>query len=95
MRDSSEYTTNHDWQSIHDISETFIQSVRPAVRTSSLKQKAASYLDRKDPSKPLSKTELRKLLSKARKMKRSNEKGERARGIRLEKQVLRVFNVDR
>ena len=94
MRDSSEYITNHDWQSIQDLSETFTQSDKPAVRTSSLQQKAESYLDLKDPSKPLTKTEIRKLLSKARKMKRSNEKGERARGTQLEKQVLRVFNVD-
>lgn len=94
IKDISDYDSDHDWQSILELSERYSTESRPAHQAP-LKERAASYLDRDDPNQPLSKTELRQLLSKARKMKQSTKKEERARGISLEKEVQRAFNMHR
>jgi hypothetical protein len=94
IKDISDYDSNHDWQSILELSERYSQDPRPAHQPP-LKERAASYLDRKDPDQPLSKSELRQLLSKARKMKKSTKKEDRARGTLLEKEVQRAFNMHR
>lgn len=91
-----DHDTQHDWHSIYTIWEDFSAIPNPEFRPpGALKRQAAEYLRDYDPHKPLSKTDLRKLLSKAQKMKNSTRKGERARGILLEKQVLSAFNLQR
>jgi hypothetical protein len=94
FKDPSDYDSNHDWQSILNIWEEFNQ-ITPVSNTGSVKRQVAAYLKPRQPGKPLSKTELRQLLSKARKLKKSTKKGERARGIELEKQIRTVFNIQK
>lgn len=81
-----------DWQSLLDICEDFTQKEKPGSRPGSLKKKAAAYLGAGAADNGLSKTELRQLLAKAKKMKTSTKKEERARGVQLEKQVRWAFN---
>lgn len=95
VKDDPVYTTAHDWQHIQDICEDFNQAPELITQHVRPKQRAAAYLGTIDPHKPLSKTELRQLLSKAQKLKKSTKKGERARGIELEKQLQCAFNLHR
>ena len=90
--DFSNLHDNHDWDLIFSIWEDFTQKPKPGSRPGSLKRKAAAYLGADTAKGGLSKTELRALLAKARKMKTSSKKEERARGIQLEKQVRWAFN---
>ena len=90
--DTDDPYPSHDWQSIQDISEIFTETPQQNPRPGSLKRKAAAYLGPRDPNKQLNKPELRQLLNKAKKMKTSSKKEERAKGIQLEKQVQQAFN---
>jgi hypothetical protein len=92
FRDEYDYDPNHDWQSILRIWEEFSEPSHTNPHLN-LKHKAAAFMD--TASHPLTRTELRQLLSKAHKLKKSTKKGERARGIELEKQIQRVFNKER
>ena len=83
----------HDWQPINDLYEEFLQN--SSLRLGDLKRRAAEYMGIADLNKPLSRTDIRKLLSKAYKIRRSKEKGERARSIQLEKQMQTAFNYER
>lgn len=78
---------------IEDILEDFTQPAKPGSRPGSLKRKAAAYLG-KHAGDQLSKTDLRKLDAKAKKMKKSTTKSERQRGIQLAKQVSFVRNMN-
>lgn len=94
-KDLTDYEGNHDWQTIFELWEQYAQEEeknKPANRPGSLKRKAIAYLGEGKNINKLSKTELRQLLAKARKMKKSTKKEERARGIQLEKQVQWAFN---
>ena len=77
---------------IEDLLEDFTQSPKPGSRPGSLKRKAAAYLGKHAGDK-LSKTDLRKLMAKANKMKKSTIKSERQRGIQLARQVSFVRNM--
>lgn len=78
---------------IEDLLEDFTQPAKPGSRPGSLKRKAASYLG-KNAGDKLSKTDLRKLMAKANKMKKSTIKSERQRGIQLARQVSFVRNMN-
>lgn len=90
--DFSELHDSHDWDLILSICEDFTQEPKPGLRPGNLKRKAAAYIGTDVSKNVLSKTELRVLLAKARKMKKSSKKEERAKGIQLEKQVRCAFN---
>lgn len=81
----------HDWELILSLWEDFSQQPNPVYRTGTLKRRAAVYLDT-DPGKKLTRTEFRSLLAKAHKMKTSDKKEERHRGIELAKQLQCAFN---
>lgn len=70
----------------HEIDEDFTGAAKPGSRPGSLKRKAAKYLG-KGAGDKLSKSDLRRLQAKANKMKKSEIKAERQRGIQLAKQV--------
>ena len=91
IKDVIDYGSNHNWDLIIALWEDFTQKPKPGSRPGSLKRKAARYLGA-GAGKKLSKTELRALLAKANKMKTSNKKEERQRGIQLAKQVQWAFN---
>ena len=78
---------------IEDVLEDFTQPARPGSRPGSLKRKAAAYLG-KDAGDKLSKTDLRKLDAKAKKMKKSSKKADRQRGNQLARQVSFVRNMN-
>ena len=69
------------------------RQAKPGSRPGSLKRKAAQYLG-KGAGDKLSKTDLKRLLAKANKMKKSTKKAERARGNQLYKQVMFVYNME-
>lgn len=69
-----------------EFDEDFTGAAKPGSRPGSLKRKAAQYLG-KGAGDKLSKSDLRKLQAKANKMKKSEKKAERQRGIQLAKQV--------
>ena len=69
------------------------RQAKPGSRPGSLKRKAAQYLG-KGAGEKLSKTDLKRLLAKANKMKKSTKKAERARGNQLYRQVMFVYNME-
>lgn len=77
---------------VEDVLEDFTQPAKPGSRPGSLKRKAAAYLG-KNAGDKLSKTDLRKLDAKAKKMKNSTKKSDRQRGIQLARQVSFVRNM--
>jgi len=77
---------------IEDLLEDFTQPAKPGSRPGSLKRKAAAYLGKSAGDK-LSKTDLKKLDAKAKKMKKSSKKAERQRGNQLARQVSFVRNM--
>ena len=91
ISDFSNINDTHNWELILSLWEDFTQSPKPGSRPGSLKRKAAAYLGA-EAGKKLSKTELRALLAKANKMKTSDKKDERQRGIQLARQVQWAFN---
>lgn len=76
-----------------ELDEDFTGEPKPGSRPGSLKRKAAQYLG-KGAGEKLTKADLRKLQAKANKMKKSEKKAERQRGIQLARQVswARNFN---
>jgi hypothetical protein len=82
---------NHDWELILSLWEEFDSSSLEKKHLN-LKDRAAEYLDIQHDEK-LNRTELRSLIAKAHKLKTSTKKEERARGIRLAKQIESVFNL--
>ena len=79
--ESREQEMRHD-----EFDEDFTGKAKAGSRPGSLKRKAAQYLG-KGAGDKLSKSDLRRLQSKANKMKKSEKKAERQRGIQLAKQV--------
>lgn len=77
---------------VEDLLEDFTQPAKPGSRPGSLKRKAAAYLG-KNAGDKLSKTDLRKLDAKAKKMKNSSKKADRQRGNQLARQVSFVRNM--
>lgn len=77
---------------LENIVEDLTGRAKPGSRPGSLKRKAAQYLG-KGAGESLSKSELKKLRSKANKMKKSSKKAERDRGIQLARQVSFAFNM--
>lgn len=77
---------------VEDLLEDFTQPAKPGSRPGSLKRKAAAYLG-KNAGDKLSKTDLRKLDAKAKKMKNSTKKSDRQRGNQLARQVSFVRNM--
>lgn len=77
---------------VEDVLEDFTQPAKPGSRPGSLKRKAAAYLGKSAGDK-LSKTDLKKLDAKAKKMKKSSKKADRQRGIQLARQVSFVRNM--
>jgi hypothetical protein len=69
-----------------ELDEDFTGTAKPGSRPGSLKRKAAQYLG-KGAGEKLTKSDLRKLQAKANKMKQSEKKAERQRGIQLARQV--------
>lgn len=78
---------------VEDVLEDFTQPAKPGSRPGSLKRKAAAYLG-KNAGDKLSKTDLRKLDAKAKKMKNSTKKSDRQRGNQLARQVSFVRNMN-
>ena len=93
-KDFTDYEGNHDWQTIQELWDEYAQEEenKPGNRPGGVKKKAAEFLGTERPVDKLSKTELRQLLAKAKKLKKSTKKEERARGVQLEKQVQWAFN---
>jgi hypothetical protein len=81
----------HNWDLICSLWEDFTQKSKLSSNTGSLKRKAAKYLGT-SAEKKLTRTEFRTLLAKAHKMKTSNKKEERQRGIQLARQIQTAFN---
>jgi hypothetical protein len=79
-------------EELEQLIEDFTGSAKPGSRPGSLKRKASLYLG-KGAGEKLSKGELRKLRAKANKMKTSDKKEERDRGIQLARQVSFAFNM--
>ena len=78
-----------EWRSdmrYSELDEDFTGAAKPGSRPGSLKRKAAQYLG-KGAGEKLTKSDLRKLQAKANKMKQSEKKAERQRGIQLARQV--------
>ena len=91
-QDLTDYEGNHDWQTIQELWEQYAQEENKAdSRPKGVKKKVAVYLGADD-GHQLSKTELRQLIAKAKKLKKSTKKEERARGVELEKKLQRAFN---
>jgi len=80
-------------EELQQLTEDFTQPAKPGSRPGSLKRKAAQYLG-KGAGDKLSKTDLKRLLAKANKMKKSTKKAERARGNQLYRQVMFVYNME-
>ena len=83
---------HHDWDLIFTIWDDFTQIPKLKFKPGNLKRQAAAYLGSNTVIDDLNKTELRQLLAKAKKMKQSSKKEERARGTQLEKQIQCAFN---
>jgi len=77
---------------LNELVESLQGHTNPGSRPGSLKRKAAHYLG-KDACDDLSKTELKQLRAKAKKMKTSDRKDERQRGTKLARQVSVAFNM--
>tara|TARA_R110000787_G_scaffold30133_1_gene81117 strand:- start:192 stop:518 length:327 start_codon:yes stop_codon:yes gene_type:complete len=77
---------------LNELVESLQGQPKPGSRPGSLKRKAAQYLGQ-GAGDDLSKTELKKLRAKASKMKKSDRKDERQRGIQLARQVSFAFNM--
>ena len=77
---------------LDSILEDFTQSPKPGSRPGSLKRKASQYLG-KGAGEKLSKTDLKRLRAKANKMKKSDKKAEKARGVQLARQVSFAYNM--
>ena len=90
VSDFGNINDNHDWELILSLWEDF-DSEKIVNKHLNLKDRAAEYLDIEDGNK-LNRNELRLLIAKAHKLKISTKKEERARGVRLAKQIERVFN---
>jgi hypothetical protein len=88
-----DFSYTHDWDTILDLCENF-DTIETDIKTSQFKQQAATYLDI-PPHKKLTRHELRQLLAKAEKMKVSNKKEVRHRGLLLAKQIERIFNINK
>lgn len=86
---------HHDWDLIFTIWDNFTQIPKIKFKPGSLKRRAAVYLGTKTVIDDLNKTELRQLLAKAKKMKQSSKKEERAKGAQLEKQIQCAFNFNK
>lgn len=84
---------NNLMEELQQLTEDFTQPAKPGSRPGSLKRKAAQYLG-KGAGDKLSKTDLKRLLAKANKMKKSTKKAERARGNQLYRQVMFVYNME-
>jgi hypothetical protein len=78
---------------LDSILEDFTQAPKPGSRPGSLKRKASQYLG-KGSGKKLSKTDLKRLRAKANKMKKSEKKDEKARGVQLARQVSFAYNMN-
>jgi len=89
--DFSILNDDHDWELILSIMEDF-DSIKLGNPHISLKDRAIDYLDAAHDEK-LNRTELRMLVAKAQKLKTSTKKEERARGLRLAKQIQQAFNI--
>ena len=81
----------HDWDLMNNICEDF-ESNSTNSKHISIKELAADYAD-VIPHHNISKAELRMLIAKIRKLKNSSKKEERAKGIRLAKQIQGAFNI--
>lgn len=66
---------------------------KPGSQPGSIRRKASQYLGKGAGRDGVSKTEARQLLSRARKMKNSENRAERDRGIQLERQARWVLNM--
>jgi hypothetical protein len=73
-------------QYLSQFDEDFAGPAKAGSRPGSIKRKAAAYLGKGEGSK-LSQTDLKRLRAKANKMKTSDNKATRARGIQLSRQV--------
>ena len=91
VSDFGNINDNHDWELILSLWEDFSTESKFINRTGTLKRKAAVYLGA-DIGKKLTRTEFRTLLAKANKMKISDKKEERQRGIQLARQVQWAYN---
>ena len=75
------------------ISEDFTGKAKPGSRPGSIKRKASQYLGKGAGKDGVSKSEAKRLMSKANKMKKSKNKAERDRGIQLYRQASFVLNM--
>jgi hypothetical protein len=91
VSDFGNINDNHNWELILSLWEDF-DSEKLVNKHLNLKDRAAEYLDIEDSDK-LNRSELRLLIAKAHKLKVSTKKEERARGVRLAKQIESVFNL--
>lgn len=81
--------TLHDWELIHAIWEEYRHLIEP-VTPYDFKRRAVIYMGKRN--KKLSSTDLRRLRAKARKMKNSTIKTEKALGRELAKQLQWAYN---
>ena len=81
-------------EELQNLTEDYVaeRTSKPGSRPGSLKRKAASYLG-KGAGEKLSKTDLKRLRAKANKMKKSDKKSVRERGIQLARKVSFAFNM--
>lgn len=82
---------HHNWDQMNTICEEF-ESVSINPRYISIKERAADYVDL-TANQHLTRSEFRTLLAKIQKLKNSSKKEERAKGIKLAKQIQSAFNI--
>lgn len=88
---SSKFTKDHDWWLINTLCEEFAQQERVPVKSRTLKVRAAKFLGT-NIERDLSRSELRLLFAKARKMKVHNKKDERSRNEVFARKIQQTYN---
>ena len=81
-------------ETIINVWENFDNIANVKVKTSTIKNQAATYLDLKD-SEDLNRHDFYNLLSKTQKIKTHLKKADRARNLDLEKQLISVYSSNR
>jgi hypothetical protein len=84
------YDDHHVWDQINNICLTY-NDTNPALKTTDIKKKAAGYLhmDKKD---RITKSDLRRIYAKAKKIKKHTEKLQKFKENILAKRVIQVYN---
>jgi len=84
------YNDHHVWDQIYNICLTYIDT-SPVLKTTDIKKKAAAYLAM-DKKAQITKSDLRRICAKAKKIKKHKDKLQKLQENILAKQVIQVYN---